>query len=361
VPIYEIHPNQLTLVSETSFQNEGLRERADIQRLLKDNIQFLEQGLMVLAEEFNGWLESSRRIDLLCLDKQANLVVVELKRDEDGKHMELQALRYAAMVSKMTFDQAVQARAKFRHPLGFDPTKARGDILAFLEWSGAAEDNFAAKTRIILAAADFSKEVTTTVLWLREQKIDIRCTRLRPYRMEDGRLLMDIQPLIPLPETKDFMLQVEEKQDAVVKERAERHDLRLAFLQALLDRAQGRSLRHVGRKPTDTGALIGSIGRAGLSLNYVTAQETSRVELLISGTNPKPRFAKLSDSRDIIENAFGGPLVWYQKENTEQCRVYHEVGGGYRSAEAEWPRIHDELIEAMLRLEAAVLPHAMNI
>jgi len=32
-----------------------------------------------------------------------------LKRTEDGGHLELQAIRYAAMVSTMTFDQAVSA------------------------------------------------------------------------------------------------------------------------------------------------------------------------------------------------------------------------------------------------------------
>jgi hypothetical protein len=32
---------------------------------------------------------------------------MELKRTEDGGHMELQVIRYAAMVSKMTFDKVV--------------------------------------------------------------------------------------------------------------------------------------------------------------------------------------------------------------------------------------------------------------
>ena len=35
--------------------------------------------------------------NLLCIDREANLVVVELKRTEDGGHMDLQAIRYAAM------------------------------------------------------------------------------------------------------------------------------------------------------------------------------------------------------------------------------------------------------------------------
>jgi RecB family endonuclease NucS len=39
-------------------------------------------------------LEGARRIDLLGIDKQANMVVIELIRDDAGSHMELQALRH---------------------------------------------------------------------------------------------------------------------------------------------------------------------------------------------------------------------------------------------------------------------------
>jgi hypothetical protein len=67
-------------------------------------------------------------------------VVVELKRDEDGGHMELQALRYAAMVSAMTFDQAVATLARHRKE---DEAAARAAILAHLGWTTPEEDAFA--------------------------------------------------------------------------------------------------------------------------------------------------------------------------------------------------------------------------
>jgi Protein of unknown function (DUF2924) len=40
----------------------------------------------------------------------------------------------------------------------------------------------------VLASANFSKELTTAVLWLRDRDIDIRCVRLQPYRMTYGSL-----------------------------------------------------------------------------------------------------------------------------------------------------------------------------
>jgi hypothetical protein len=355
MPIYEARPEGLQPLTATSFEAEGWRERGDIQRLLKDRIASLEDGLMVLTDEFSGWADSTRRIDLLCLDDEANLVVVELKRNEDGGHMELQALRYAAMVSAMTFDQAVQTLAGYRNRAAPDTDAARADILAFLEWPAPDEDNFASETRIILAAADFGKELTTTVLWLRDRKIDIRCIRLKPYRQSDGRMLVDIQQIIPLPETADFQTRLEEKKAAERKERGERATLLGRFLGQLAERAAPRIDLHRGRTPdADLGVLFGSIGKAGFTLNYVVAKDTSRVELLVQRDDGRQQLLRLQEDRDAIEGTFGAPLTWQEKEGVRQCRVYHPVAGGYRSAEAEWPRIQDEMIGAMIRLDGAL-------
>ena len=91
----------------------GIGERSDIQRLLRTQIDVLGDELHVLTEEFGDWEDSKRRIDLLAVDKKAQLVVVELKRTYDGGHMELQAIRYASMVAAMTFDRAVEIHAGF--------------------------------------------------------------------------------------------------------------------------------------------------------------------------------------------------------------------------------------------------------
>src|SRR5262245_46830905 len=114
MPIYEISPDGLRKVDVTSFANEGVRERGDLQRLLRTEISVIAPDAMVIAEEFGEWEDSKRRVDLLALDKSANLVVIELKRTEDAGHGELQALRYAAMLSTITFDQAVDAYAKLQ-------------------------------------------------------------------------------------------------------------------------------------------------------------------------------------------------------------------------------------------------------
>ena len=221
--IYEVTPNSLEALQPTDFAREGLRERTDLQRRIRDQIEVRAPNLLVISEEFGDWEESKRRIDLLAIDRDANLVVIELKRTESGGHMELQALRYAAMVSTMTFDKAVEAYGDYFGRMGRDDDPA-SSLLEFLEWDEPNEELFAQDVRVVLASADFSKELTTAVLWLNQRGLDIRCVRLRPYSDGD-RVLLDVQQVIPLPEAEEFQVQVREKAQRERQTRSDSRDL----------------------------------------------------------------------------------------------------------------------------------------
>ena len=85
--IFHTDKGKLIAFEETTFADAGYRERADLQRLLKQQIRVIAPDTLVIAQEFGEWEDSRRRIDLLAIDKSANLVVVELKRTEDGKEL----------------------------------------------------------------------------------------------------------------------------------------------------------------------------------------------------------------------------------------------------------------------------------
>jgi hypothetical protein len=63
--IFQVTQQELKALPATSFGAEGIMERQGIQRLLREQIDVLDERLMVIAEEFGDWLDSSRRIDLL--------------------------------------------------------------------------------------------------------------------------------------------------------------------------------------------------------------------------------------------------------------------------------------------------------
>ena len=366
MPIFQITAQELKPISETSFGAEGIFERKDLQRLLRQQIDVIDDEMMVIAEEFGEWLDSSRRIDLLCLDSDANLVVVELKRTDDGGHMELQALRYAAMVSTMTFDQLVDTHARYKNKAQPDTDAAKASILGFLGWSSVTEDQFAQDTRIVLASADFSKELTTAVLWLIDRNIDIRCVRLKPYKMDGGTLLLDVQQIIPLPETATFQTQIGVKNQAERQNRTDRFGLRIKFWEGLLAFAKTRSTVHANCSPTDGMWISGGVGRQGFQLMYSIRQFDSQVEVWINhgsgqAARNKLAFKALENQKAAIEADFGGPLEWQALEGGVGCRVRCILDGGYKSPSESWPGIHANLTDAMVRLDKAMRPRIAAI
>jgi hypothetical protein len=150
--IYEVESESITPIPEARFAELGLKERGDLQRLIRDRIEVVAPDTLVLAEEFGNWEDSRRRIDPLALDRDANLVVIELKRNEDGGFMDLQAIRYAGMVTGMTFDQAVAAHQAYRTSRGKEGD-AQEAILEFLGWGESDEDAFAGDVRLVLVSA----------------------------------------------------------------------------------------------------------------------------------------------------------------------------------------------------------------
>lgn len=217
--IYTLTNGALTPLEQTSFVEQGILERQDLQKWLRENITVLGDDLLVIDEGFGKWDFSKRQLDLLAIDRAANLVVIELKRDETGGHAELQAIRYAAMVSTMRFSQAVEIYANFLSRQSQDSGAAKSRLLEFIGSEDDEPENFATDTRIILVASEFSRELTTAVMFLNERDLDIRCVRIVPHKLPDKTLLLDVQQTIPLPEAKDYQVQVkaqaEERRKAV--------------------------------------------------------------------------------------------------------------------------------------------------
>ncbi len=125
--------------------------------------------------------------------------------------MDLQAIRYAAMVSTLAFDRIVSVFAAYLKSISQkgDPERL---ILNHLGWENPGDGEIAGKVRIVLVSPDFSSEITSAVLWLNDQGLDIRCVRLIPYRL-DTQVLLNIQQIIPLPEAADYMVRLREKKD----------------------------------------------------------------------------------------------------------------------------------------------------
>lgn len=358
--LYEIQSDKLSPVPTTTFVAEAILERKHLQRLLRADTKPLGEDLLVLAEEFGNWEDSNRRIDLLCLDRDGTLVVVEIKRTDDGGHMELQAIRYAAMVSSMTLDHAVAAHAKY---LGGEPAdaevKARNAVAEFLNVESIEEAELVDEVRIILVSADFSSEITTSVMWLNKRGLDIRCIRLCPYKMAD-KVLVDATQIIPLPEAADYEVKLREQTQETKKLRTKRQETFKRFWSQFIDLSSKKTPLFANRSTTTDHWLSAGIGRAGFSLTASLTEDRARVECTIrigknnAATN-KTVFNALKAQSKAIDAAFGDTLTWQELPGKDSCRICIDNDkGGWKSPDSEWPALQQWLIDKAISMEKAL-------
>lgn len=143
------------------------------------------------------------------------------------------------------------------------------------------------------------------------------------------------------------------------KEMAERHILRQDFWTQLLARAKDKSRLHASASPTTDNWISAGAGRSGLSFNYVVRFHDARVELYIDGATAaenKRIFDALYAEKSAIENSFGTTLVWQRLDDRKASRISHVLADGGLMDQDQWPQIHDNMIDAMVRLETAFRP-----
>lgn len=197
-------------LAPATLREIGAFEVRDLERWVKATPELLGDELFVVTSQFSDTEHFRHRLDVLALDRSCRLVVIELKRDDSGRLVELQAIKYAAWISKLTGDEVIEAHRAWRVSSGVATTLAESrERLA--DWVAAANeadplgalDDEDVRPRIILVAGSYRQDVTATVLFLRSFGIDISCVQLTPYQV-GGELVLLSQVLIPLPEARDY-------------------------------------------------------------------------------------------------------------------------------------------------------------
>ena len=202
----DIQGKKLTPLNKVSYAELNLRERFDIQEWLDSNPDILGEDLLIIGKEVI--LPSGIRIDLLAVDRDGNIVVIELKRDDSGSGVEWQAIKYASYCSAFTDDEIYRIFNEYLKNKS-ESEEAKERLSRFIIHENGL-GNLNMKQRIILASRSFHSDVASAVLWLNESGLDITCLKLEPFA--DGEQLF-IQPtvIIPLPEAKDYIQRHENK------------------------------------------------------------------------------------------------------------------------------------------------------
>lgn len=250
--------NSITPLAVKSFSELSFNERQHLQEWLEKHPQALSQGttkeererdeILIIQKEFAGFDDTRERLDLLAIDKEGNLVIIENKLDDSGRDVVWQALKYASYCASLKNQQVAEIFQRYLNQKaqqeGGEPADAEKVLLDFLQADDleSLQLNTSKSQRLILVAANYRKEVTSTVLWLSQFGVTCQCFKVTPYQSGE-ELFLSVEQIIPTPEASDFMISMMAKdaeEKSASKEEKNRHTLRLAFWEQALE-AFGRS------------------------------------------------------------------------------------------------------------------------
>lgn len=107
--LYRIHIDNKTLqnVKEINFSDHSFKERYDIQEWVESAPQILGEKLLIIAKEKTVFDGTNERPDLIGIDKDGNIVIIELKRDDSGTEVQWQAIKYASYWSRFDISNII--------------------------------------------------------------------------------------------------------------------------------------------------------------------------------------------------------------------------------------------------------------
>ena len=256
---------KLQKVDTATFSSQGFKERYDLQEWILSNPESLGEELLYIQKEFSGWDDTNERLDVLAIDKDGNLVVIENKRDDSGRDVTWQALKYASYCYGMHKDDIVNVYQQYLdnyHP-GENSQRNILDFLGKTDWDEVAVNQ---DLRIIMVSGFFPKEVTSTVMWLLTRyNMKIECCLVSQFVFEN-QIFVSIAKIIPPKGTEEYMIKMAEKFQNYQNDQSEIKEsslLRREFWTQLLNSMNEKTMLFANISPSKDGWLTASSGLPG--------------------------------------------------------------------------------------------------
>ena len=344
--------NKCVKIEQKSFSELGFREREHLQEWLAKNPSMFGEEFLIIQKEFDGFSNTRERLDLLALDKQGNLVIIENKLDDTGRDVVWQSLKYASYCSSLGKEEI---RTIFQDYINKKGEEQLAEVVISDFFGKDYEEiilNRGNSQRIILVAANFRKEVTSTVLWLMNYNLRLQCFKVTPF--QNGKeLLLDIEQIIPIKDAEEYIIKMAEKSkdDSMVEAQAsERHKIREEFWSNLLNKMKSKSDLFRNKSTTKENWIATGAGISGVSYNFAITKSSARIELYIRSDQKeknKEIFDYMYSNKQTIESSINNKIIWERFEDKDASKLYINIEKNYFEKE-NWQILIDLLVDNMI-------------
>lgn len=364
--------NRINRLVEKTFSELGFKEREHLQEWIANDPSCFDEELLIIQKEFDGFQDTKERLDLLALDKQGNLVIIENKLDDSGRDVTWQVLKYASYCSSLSKEEIRTIFQQYLKDSGSQ--ESAEDLLAeFLGTEDYTESqvNQGSAQRIMMVAANFRKEVTSTVLWLMNFNIRIQCFKVTPYVL-DEQLFLNFDQILPVKDAQDYSISMATKTQeeiATQENLKNRHNFRLEFWSAFINKSNMKNNLFSNISPAKDSWIGIGIGMSGVNLNLVISRNYARSEIYFnrgSQEENKKCFDFIHQKREQIEKDFGASLIWERMDEKVSCRIKSQLDEVSIFEKEHWDKMIEFLVDSSGRMAKAFkipvqqLNHAMK-
>lgn len=317
--------NSLTKIEQTSFKVLKLEERKHLQEWIAKEPSSLGEELLIIQKEFDGFSDTRERLDLLALDKDGNLVVIENKLDDSGRNVTWQAIKYASYCSSLTKQDVIDIYQKY---LG-ETASAEESLSDFFDGRDLSdvEINIGNSQRIFFVAAHFRKEVTSSVMWLLNFNLRIKCFKVPPFLYND-KILLDFDQIIPIKDADDYTIKIATKAQSE-SQNAEASKIRSLSRHAFWSEFIDYSKTHNGLYASSAGTSDSWLGKSikgipGVNINICIHNSFTRAEVYINSGEKienKQVFDMMLAHKTELETEMGEPMIWQRLDEKVTCRI----------------------------------------
>ena len=263
--------NRIEKIESTTFKKLGFKEREHLQEWIANNPSCLNEELLIIQKEFNGFNDTSERLDLLAIDKQGNLVIIENKLDDTGKDVTWQVIKYSSYCATLNSTQIITIFGQYLTKIG-SIDNAEVALSEFLETEDFRERlNIGNSQRIMMIAGEYRKEVTSSVLWLLNYGLRVQCFKATPFKLQE-QLFLNLEQIIPIKEAEDFVISMANKTREEVdaqEQSKERYSVHLNFWKQYLKEINKVTSIYQNVTPSKYNWIGGGSGMSSVGYNSV--------------------------------------------------------------------------------------------
>ncbi|MFC2159232.1 endonuclease NucS domain-containing protein [Actinomycetota bacterium] len=200
--VFKVEKSNLVSFIEENFKIDNT------EKILEDWIENTPSALFENEEVFiigrQVTTNLNKAIDLLGIDKNGNIVIVELKRGKTPRETVAQILEYVSFVEDLTYKQLEEIASKYIGDEGINLTESHNEFFKLPDDFAVA---FNKAQRLIIVGQEISKETEQTSVFLNKKGLELYCIAFKYFKSDKGERII----------TSDFVVK-KDKSDEVKTE-----------------------------------------------------------------------------------------------------------------------------------------------